>query len=91
MNKNSQRWFWVESIKIIILKLATTSTAFQQIYFQLQKIIFLPTVIREGKPWGLKMMSGVIPLSVNGMSSDGQRMLEGKKIKISANILNQNC
>lgn len=74
------------------MKLSTTSTtAFQQTHFQLQKITFLPTVIREGKPWGLKMMSGVIPLSVNGMSSDGQRMLEGKKVKISANILDQKC
>ena len=31
----------------------------------------LPIVIRDGKPCGLKMISGVIPDSVNGMFSAG--------------------
>ena len=31
--------------------------------------IILPTVMREGKPCGFMMMSGVMPWSVNGMSS----------------------
>lgn len=35
----------------------------------------LPIVILDGKPWGLKTMSGTIPLSVNGRSSEGQPLL----------------
>ena len=35
----------------------------------------MPMVIREGKPCGLKRMSGVTPPSVKGMSSCGQRKL----------------
>lgn len=37
---------------------------------------FLPMVIREGKPWGLNKISGVIPLSVKGISSVGHRWLQ---------------
>ncbi len=37
----------------------------------------VPMVILEGKPWGLKMMSGTIPDSVNGMLSDGHLWLCG--------------
>jgi hypothetical protein len=33
--------------------------------------ISIPMVIREGKPCGLKRMSGVIPEAVNGISSWG--------------------
>ena len=33
--------------------------------------IILPTVMRDGKPCGFMMISGVMPWSVNGMSSCG--------------------
>ena len=32
--------------------------------------------MRDGKPCGLKMMSGIMPDSVNGMSSAGHNLLE---------------
>ena len=38
----------------------------------------LPIVIREGNPWGLKIISGVIPDSVNGMFSIGHFWLQEK-------------
>lgn len=33
--------------------------------------IYLPIVIREGKPCGLNIISGTMPESVKGRSSDG--------------------
>ena len=44
-----------------------------------QIIHFLPIVILEGKPWGLKMISGVMPLSENGMFSTGHFWLKNQK------------
>ena len=40
-------------------------------------------VILEGKPWGLKMMSGTIPDSVNGMFSTGHFWLKQKHVNKS--------
>ena len=33
--------------------------------------IILPTVMRDGKPWGFMIRSGFIPLSLNGRSTAG--------------------
>ena len=35
----------------------------------------MPIVMRDGNAWGLMMMSGVMPLSVNGISCAGYRIL----------------
>ena len=48
------------------------------IFDVMERSDLLPIVIREGNPWGLKIISGVIPDSVNGMFSIGHFWLQGK-------------
>ena len=49
---------------------------FQSTYLNtIQKQQFIPIVILEGNAWGFIRTSGVIPLSVNGISIYGHNIL----------------
>ena len=48
-------------------------------------VVNIPMVILDGYPCGLKMISGVIPVSENGMSATGYIILSNKKSKVIIN------
>ena len=56
--------------------------SFQSLKVQSIHVENIPMVILDGYPWGLKMISGVIPVSENGMSATGYIILSYKKNKV---------
>ena len=76
MTKLGSKFLWaVKPFLISLLHLILVRIWWRKMMARLSFYFLLPIVIRDGKPCGLKMISGVIPDSVNGMFSTGHLWL----------------